>query len=433
MKNTQMSQTSTMILGSWKKYITIGSFFLMIGILNACDFEVKPQNQENTNIITTDFRAFFDAYWREMNRSYVFWDIDETNWDRIYQDYASKFDTLEIGNEAHEKLAGIYLRGMLANLSDSHYNIDLSSFGGMAQNDTLINGLFLAGTSYSPALWRKAQADEFYPGLLDPTTPDLYADIDFHNYLDPQNRYRISVENGGFNKVEELLVGTIQQQILYIRISSFNLTNRYSYDAKVREAINFYFKKLADIPANKIKGVIVDVRQNGGGDLRDLNFLTGRLVAKPTLFGYQHYKNGDNRLDYTPWLPFYVKPNLEQNPNPKDCPVPVIALVDAHSISMAEITALAIRGISEKNKLIGETTWGAMGALTDKNLLTGGSFTVGINRISYTYTSSAATVDKKFKSYEGKGIPPDIKVPHDPISLGQGIDRQLEVAIQQFK
>lgn len=432
MKNTWMNQTVAVISATWKKSMSIGTFFLLISILTACDFEVKPDNQENTNIITTDFRAFFDAYWREMNRSYVFWDIDETDWDKVYTEYAPKFDTLEIGNESHEKIAGVYLRELLANLSDSHYNVDLATFRGMAQNDTIINGLYLSGTSFSPALQRKAQAENFYLGLLDPVAPDLYADIDFHNYLDTKNRYRISTDNGGFTKAEELIVGTIQQKILYIRISSFNLTARYSYDAKVREALNFYFKTLAAIPTNNIEGVIVDVRQNGGGDLRDLNFLTGRLVGKPTLFGYQHYKNGDNRLDYTPWLPFFVKPNLEQNPSPKDCPVPVIALIDAHSISMAEITALAIRGISQKNKLIGETTWGAMGALTDKSILTGGSFTVGINRVSYTYTSSAATVDKQFKSYEGKGIAPDITVLYDPVSIGEGIDPQLEMAIQQF-
>jgi hypothetical protein len=432
MKNNPINRAVILVQHFLKKYVTSLTFLVFLLALEACDFEVNPDNQENTNIISTNFRAFFDAYWREMNRSYVFWDIDGTDWDKVYTEYAPKFDTLEIGNEAHEKIAGMYFREILSGLSDSHYNVDFSSFRGMTQNDTIINGLFLPGTSFSPALWRKAQTENFYLGLLDPATPDLYADVDFQNYLDPENRYRVSTDNGGLTKPEELLVGTIQQKILYIRISTFNLTSRYSFDNKVREALNFFFKTLAAIPSNKIKGVIVDVRQNGGGDLRDLNLLMGRFVSKPTHFGYQHYKNGDNRLDYTPWLPFFVKPNLELNPNPKDCPVPVIALIDAHSISMAEITALAIRGLSEKNKLIGETTWGAMGALTDKNILTGGSFTIGINRASYTYTSSAATVDKQFKSYEGKGIPPDMKVQYDPVSLGEGIDRQLEAAIQQF-
>ena len=308
MKNNPIKQAVILVQHFLKKYVTSLTFLVFLLALEACDFEVNPDNQENTNIISTNFRAFFDAYWREMNRSYVFWDIDGTDWDKVYTEYAPKFDTLEIGNQAHEKIAGMYFREILSGLSDSHYNVDFSSFRGMTQNDTIINGLFLPGISFSPALWRKAQAENFYLGLLDPATPDLYADVDFQNYLDPENRYRVSTDNGGLTKPEELLVGTIQQKILYIRISTFNLTSRYSFDNKVREVLNFFFKTLAAIPSNKIKGVIVDVRQNGGGDLRDLNLLMGRFVSKPTHFGYQHYKNGDNRLDYTPWLPFFVKP-----------------------------------------------------------------------------------------------------------------------------
>jgi C-terminal processing protease CtpA/Prc len=288
----------------------------------------------------------------------------------------------------------------------------------------------ISGYDIFPALYRKVQAPGFYKGtLVDNENPDPYADLDYMTYLDADNRYRaVSPDPGGGPKSDFVISGTINKNILYIRFSGFFMYNKYTTDINYQKVLNFYFKTLKEAPNNGIKGVIFDVRQNGGGDLRDLNFLVGRLVDKATIIGYQHYKNGDNRLDYTPWMPFYAKPILELDPSPKKCTVPVIVLADAYSVSMAEISTMAIKALSPLNKIVGERTWGAMGALNQKNNLTGGQFYVG--SFSFTYTSSAATVNKNYESYEGKGIPPDVEVKYDKDALENGVDKQLEAAIK---
>jgi carboxyl-terminal processing protease len=409
--------------------ITVFLLLLCLTLIFSCTQEIQPDDEADKQIITTSFVGYFDAFWAGMNRNYVFWDIDTTDWDNVYKVYRPKFDSLKIGKPADEKQAGVYFRKMLAGLSDSHYNIQFPTFLGMAQNDTTIKGLYIRGNTFSPSLYRKAQNPNFYLGPFDRSTPDLYATLDYEKYLDADSKYQVlSPDPAGGVKNDFLITGTINHEVLYLKFNQFFLYQRYSYDAKYREVLNTFFKLLKESPKNGIKGLIIDVRQNGGGDLRDLNFLIGRLVEKPTLIGYQHYKNGDNRLDYTPWLPFYVKPPLELDPSPQNAAVPVVVLADAHSVSMAEITTMAVKAISTKNKFVGETTWGAMGALTSKDILTGGQFSTG--GLSFTYTSSAATVNKNYKSYEGKGITPDVSVRFDAEALANGVDKQLEAAIR---
>lgn len=417
-----------------KKYYKYSLLTILFSLQFACTDMIIPEDDSEKAVITTNFRDYFNTFWKGMNKNYVFWDIeDSTDWDKIYKEYAPKFDNLKIGNEKDEKLAGKYFKEILSNLKDSHYVTQFIQFYGMSANDTTINGYELDGRTFSPALFRKIQQKDFYLGPLDTKSPDLYADTDFFGYLDTNNRYRVvTPDPAGSAKNSFVMAGTINETILYLRFDSFNMYQKYQYDEAYKQVLNFFFNTLKAAPSNGIKGVIFDVRQNGGGDLRDLNFLVGRFTDKPEVIGYQHYKNGDNRLDYTPWLPFYVKSPLELDPSPKKCTVPVVVLADAHSVSMAEITTMAIKALSPKNKFIGETTWGAMGALTTKHILTGGQFFVGSNQNSFTYTSSAATVDKSYKSYEGKGISPDILVKYDAEAVSMGIDKQLEVAIKNL-
>jgi carboxyl-terminal processing protease len=414
------------------KYL-IGGLILMLYtiVIVSCTQDIQPGDDSDSEIISTNFRSYFDAFWKGMNKNYVFWDIEtNTDWDKVYKDYAPKFDTLRIGNEQHEKIAGRYFKEILRNLKDSHYSTTFYNFYGMNLNDTIINGVDFNGRQFSPSLFRKVQDPNFYKGsLLDSNIPDLYADLDFSTYLDADNRYRaITPDPAGGPKSDFVMSGTINKNILFIKFSGFFMYQKYNTDQIYQKVLNFYFKTLKEAPNNGIKGVIFDVRENGGGDLSDLNFLIGRFVDTPTVIGYQHYKNGDNRLDYTPWMPFYVKPPLESDPSPKKCTVPVIVLTDAYSVSMSEISTMAIKAISPLNKSVGEKTWGAMGGLNAKGNLTGGQFKVG--QLSFTYTSSAATVNKEYKSYEGNGIPVDVEVKYDKEALKNGIDKQLEAAIK---
>ena len=38
----------------------------------------------------------FDILWNNINTGYVFWDVDETDWDEVYEEFMPKFEALDI-------------------------------------------------------------------------------------------------------------------------------------------------------------------------------------------------------------------------------------------------------------------------------------------------------------------------------------------------
>lgn len=152
----------------------------------------------------------------------------------------------------------------------------------------------------------------------------------------------------------------------------------------------------------------------------------GRLINKPLHFGFTRSKSGNGRLDYTPWIQAVISP---QSIN-KSFNLPIVVLTDRYTASMAELVAMAVKAMPN-GKIVGETTYGATGPITDFSVYNDGSFSVG-NFLS-VYTSS---VEFKFvdgKMYEGKGFPPDIHVPFDSVNFLIGKDTQLESAVSLIK
>ena len=102
-----------------------------------------------------------------------------------------------------------------------------------------------------------------------------------------------------------------------------------------------------------------------------------------------------------------------------------------NSVSMAEMTTLAVLGLP-KGCFIGERTHGGIGTLATDNLVFdqfyGGYFK--INNIMVVHTTMTMMKDLNGINYEGVGIPPTIEAPFDGASLRQGIDTQLERAVE---
>ena len=202
----------------------------------------------------------------------------------------------------------------------------------------------------------------------------------------------------------------------------FGLKSSYeaSNNNDIKKVLDYFFAKLAN-PAG-LKGVIIDVRGNPGGDVRDLNFLLGRMISSPLTFGYTRYKSGNGRLDYTPWAPAIITPQA----GAKGLNIPVVALADAWSVSLAELTTMAIHTMPN-GKFIGETTWGANGPISPNQNFNGGQFTAA--NFLYAYTSSSEFKYLNGSIYEGKGFPPDIYVPYNEAALSKAMTLHLEAAI----
>ena len=383
-----------------RNYLLALPVLLFMLLLSSCRKDFKNVETPE-NYVGGSFSEVFDAFWNGMNNNYVFWDIDTTNWDNMYKIYKPIFDSLDINKTSDVKKSVQYFRAMTNGLVDSHYNLSFASP--------------ISDSSISPAYDRKLKA-----GIIRPAY--VFYDYDARYYLDSGYVFGKDSINLLEGDTTEAIAGTLSGNILYLGFNQFNLKNSYSSaDNGVKKVLQYFINHLRNPPV-PLKGVIIDVRGNGGGDISDLNFLVGNLITSKLTVGYTRYKSGDGRLDYTPWAPAVVTPQA----GAVAITVPVVALTDIWTISMAELTAMAIHTMPNGH-IVGERTWGANGPLTANENLNGGQFTAANFVSAYTSSSMFKYIDGNI--YEGKGFPPDYEVPFSLNSFQTSGDKQLEKAV----
>jgi tricorn protease len=164
-------------------------------------------------------------------------------------------------------------------------------------------------------------------------------------------------------------------------------------DAGLREFMKWWYPQL------RREGLIVDVRDNGGGNVSAL--LIERLARK--LGGLDFARNYAVPLTY----PGAVQPG------------PKVALINEDTASDGDLFAHAFRA-QGLGPLIGKRTWGGAVGIVDRGpLLDGGT--------TYVPEFGSADADGHWM-IEGQGVDPDIVVEQDPIQVMQGRDPQLERA-----
>ncbi|RWZ85892.1 MAG: hypothetical protein EO766_15855 [Hydrotalea sp. AMD] len=382
-------------------------FAFLVSCSLICNISCKKISPPFADTTPKTFSDVFEQYWNKMNVNYVYWDVDTTNWDNIYKKYKPLFAKLDLNNVADIKKSVSYFKEMTSTLIDAHYYISFT------QNSIIDSFAY-------PAYDRKKMSQTFH-------NPYSFYSVDT-NYLDANFQLGIDYNFSFAGQPLAVLYGTINNSILYFSCNDFSLSKAYNSTTanKIQPVLNSFFNTLNNFPIN-IKGLIIDVRSNYGGDLSDLNFLAGRFIDKPLLFGYTQYKIGNGKLDYSAWIPSYVNPQA----NSKSLIVPIIILADNVSASLSEAVVMAIKAMSNST-FVGETTFGATGPIiSDNNVYNDGSFTVPNFMNVQTSLAKFKYIDGKI--YEGTGFSPDVFVPFNLSALQNNIDLQLEKAITLFK
>jgi len=379
---------------SYKKF----SFILICLIISSCKKETS-NGQANGTI--DSLPLIFAHFWDKMNNQYVYWDKETTDWNLIYKKYKPLFDQLN-NTEEDKRKAMLYFKQMTSNLIDNHFSITF-------QEPPLI------GTVITPSLDRKINAENYHSRYN-------YVNI-VKSYLD--NGFISGKGNvSNYGELISATTGTINYDILYFQCNFFALKQSYNstVDNSIKKILNSFFSQLKRT-SNPVRGIIIDLRNNMGGNMEDLNFLAGKLVGKDIVFGYSRSKNGMGKLDYLPWLESRLKYDPEY---PRQTPVMILG--DSFSASLSEIMILALK--SKDNLFIGEQTYGATGPLSDPDIFNSGSFDVGTFLSVKTSSSEFKDVNGTF--YEGTGITPDIVSFFNIKELSAGKDSQLEIAINQI-
>jgi len=381
-------------------------------LMTACRKEVVQQ-QRVTSYEGKSYSEVFEAFWRGMNENYMFWDIETVNWDNMYKTYKPRFEYLDQhkNDPGNGQKAAQFLVDMTKDLADSHLNL---TFNGYA--NFIVAGYPIQSQTFSPAGIRHQLRGDAYPmssGIFDVMIPKYYL------------THAMSGTDGNSFHINTGIIPRNNKNILYLEYSSFQLGTQYytnnSTHLPVKPVLDQFFTYSKD---PSVDGLILDLRGNPGGSVSDLDFLIGRLITSPGHFAYTRLKNGSGRLDYTPWTKGYVHPQAGAVNFTK----PIAVLVDDNSVSMSEMTTLAVRNIFSKSKVIGIQTWGGTGQIPyDDTKYLGGQFTAA--NFVQVYMAGVELRDKNMVCYENKGITPDIPVAYDAKAIQNNIDAQLEKAI----
>lgn len=386
---------------------------ILVTSLSGCRKEF-PTTVDPRQQIITNWSDAFQGFWDGMNYNYVFWSVDPTNWDDVYAEYKPKFVGLKTGDPADDAKAIELFKELSSTLIDHHMNIAIKT-------DGMEEAVYIEPSS-NEITKRDYYHEEYDKGLLYIAVKHNDAGGRISNLV-----YEQQFSDSKSMRYIDMLSYLIDGDIAYITFNTFYIASAIDNEPEgpIARAYNNFIKIINDTP--NLKGVVIDIRQNGGGSTDDFNYIVTPFLKTRALFGYTRSKNGLGRLDYAPWVPMELDP--KQNVFNRSLDIPIIALVDLNSVSMSEMSTQTLKQMPN-GYAIGERTWGGHGPLgAEFDFLYTGSFDVGANKIISVYTSNWMSVDSEKNCYEGIGVKPDIEVLLDLDAMNNGVDNQLERAL----
>ena len=165
------------------------------------------------------------------------------------------------------------------------------------------------------------------------------------------------------------------------------------------------------------RGLIFDVRDNGGGSLTNAHRMARFFTEQAVTFGRSRIRNGPEHRDFTAWQDEQIEPEEGDTTFLK----PVILLTNRSSYSATNTFTAMLRALPQVT-VLGDTTGGGGGAPADTDLANG--WTV---RVSATQLESPAGFNIE------NGIPPDTLVYLDPDDVAQGFDTMVEAALARLR
>jgi carboxyl-terminal processing protease len=201
-------------------------------------------------------------------------------------------------------------------------------------------------------------------------------------------------------KREKISIGSVESKMLdnniaYVKLNTFGDTT--SSDLKAA---------LTTLMAQNPKGLILDLRYNGGGYLQTAVDVASQFISKGVIL-YEKYGNGK-------------KDSYEAKSGGLALDVPMVVLINKGSASASEIVAGALQD-DKRAQLVGETSYGK-GSVQNWIPLQDNQGAVRVT-IAKWLTPTERTIDKK-------GLTPDVVVPLTDADAKAKLDPQLAKAIE---
>lgn len=298
----------------------------------------------------------FEALWKIIDEHYCFLDYKQQeiglDWNAVYHKYKVRVDKDMSSLQLFEVLSD-----MLSELRDGHVNLT-------ASHDL---GRYWA--------WY-----EKFPANISDTLLRRYMGTDYK--IASGVRYRILDDNIGYVRYESFSTG----------IGEGNLDEVFSHILLCR-------------------GLIIDIRDNGGGEITTAEKLAARFCNEKTLVGYIQHKTGTGHSDFSDMEPRYIEPSSGIRWQKGVC-----VLTNRHVYSAANEFTMYMKAMPNA-KIVGDHTGGGAGMPFSSSLPNG-----WVVRFS-----AVPSYDANRRSVEF-GIDPDYNVQLNQADVLKGEDTLIEFA-----
>lgn len=327
---------------------------LLIGLLCATSC-IREDVSGNTP------EANFESLWKIIDEQYCFLDYKKQeyglDWNQVHETYAKRI-TPSMGWEALFEV----LSEMVAELRDGHVNLTSS----------------LASSQYR-------QWFDSYPRNFSDSIQSIYLKKDY-------------------NQSSGLTYQILENNIGYIYCSSFS--NGIG-DGNLDQTLN----RLAICD-----GLIIDVRNNGGGNLTTAQKLAARFTNQKTLVGYMTHKTGKGHSDFSNPYPVYIEPS-----NGIRWQKRAVVLTNRRSFSATNDFVNSMKQFPLIT-IVGDKTGGGSGLPFTSEIPCGWSIRF----------SASPMLDPQMNQIEF-GIDPDVKVDMTSEDMQKGKDTMIEIACKLLK
>ena len=391
-------------LSSFSGGFFVGHFMPLGGQLSGGSIQVVPVNPTQSTAQETatpqDFQTLFKPFWEA--------------WNLVHQNYVDQpVDDLKLMRGA--------ITGMMQSLGDKHStymdpqtftdaNADLAGeFEGIgAYVDTTTDYL----TVISPIPGSPAEKMGIQPGdkivkIDGVDMTGIAPELARRKVLGPAGSLvKLSIARQGESKLlefeitrEKIIIKSASGKMLdngiaYIQITTFG-------DKTTQELTD----TLKELLAKKPRGIIIDLRNNGGGYLQTAVEVTSQFLGKGVVL---YEQSGDGKHTQYDVIPGGMATDI-----------PLVVLVNEGSASASEITAGALQDTG-RAKLVGVVSYGK-GSVQNWIPLSDNQGAVRIT-IAKWLTPNDRTIDKK-------GLTPDVIVELTLEDFKAGRDPQLDTAI----